>query len=73
VGERWVHPPVVAREAPPAWRARWRFRLFALLLLALLVAAGVQLFRVLSGATAQDPGIGAASALLLPDRQEPAA
>ena len=54
-----MHPPVVAREAPPPWRARWRFRLLALLLLALLVAAGFQLFRVLSGATAQDPGIGA--------------
>ena len=72
VSERWVRPPLVAREAPPAWRARWRFRLIALLLLALLVAAGVQLFRVLSGATAQDPGIGAAAELLLPDRQEPA-
>jgi hypothetical protein len=59
LAERWVRPPVVAREAPPAWRARWRFRLVALLLLALVVAGGVQLFRVLSGATAQDPGIGA--------------
>jgi hypothetical protein len=59
LAERWVRPPVVAREAPPAWRARWRFRLVALLLLALVVGGGVQLFRVLSGATAQDPGIGA--------------
>jgi hypothetical protein len=49
----------VASEEPPAWRARWRFRLVALLLLALLVAGGIQAFRVLSGATAQDPGIGA--------------
>jgi len=65
-----VHPPLVAREAPPAWRARWRFRLIALLLLALLVAGGVQLFRVVSGATAQDPGVGAAPPLLLLDRQE---
>ena len=62
MAERWVRPPVGAREAPPAWRARWRFRLLALLLLALLVAAGFQLFRVLSGATAQDPGINAAPA-----------
>lgn len=60
MAERWVRPPVVAREASPPWRARWRYRLIALLLLALLVATGVQLFRVLSGATAQDPGIGAA-------------
>lgn len=59
VREHWVRPPVVAREAPPAWRARWRFRLVALLLLGVLVAAGVQGFRMLSGATAQDPGIGA--------------
>ena len=60
MGERWTRPPLVPREAPPAWRATWRFRLAALLLLALLVLAAVQAFRVLSGATAQDPGIGAA-------------
>jgi hypothetical protein len=73
MGERWIHPPLVAREAPPAWRARWRFRLVALLLLALVVAGGVQLFRLLSGATAQDPGIGAeASATNQLGRQEPA-
>jgi hypothetical protein len=58
VREHWTRPPVVAREAPPAWRARWRFRLVALLLLALLAAAAVQAVRVLGGATAQDPGIG---------------
>jgi type VI secretion system protein ImpL len=63
VGERWTHPPVVAREEPPAWRARWRYRVVALLLLALLVAGAVQLFRVLSGATAQDPGVEAAGAV----------
>ena len=68
-----MRPPVVAREAPPAWRARWRFRVIALLLLALVVAAGVQAFRVLSGATAQDPGIGAAAELLRRERQDPAA
>ena len=58
--EQWVRPPVVAREPGRTWPARWRFRLVALLLLALLVAGGVQAYRVLSGATAQDPGIGAA-------------
>ena len=63
-----MRPPVVAREVPPPSRARWRFRLVALLLPALLGAAGVQLFRVLSGATALAAGIGAASALL-PGRQ----
>ena len=73
MSERWVRPPLVAREAPAAWRARWRFRVIALLLLALVVAAGVQAFRVLSGATAQDPGIGAAAELLHPERKDPAA
>jgi hypothetical protein len=61
-GETWVRPPVVAREAPPAWRARWRFRVVALLLLAVLAAGAVQLVRVLGGATAQDPGIGTEAA-----------
>jgi hypothetical protein len=64
MGEHWSRPPLVGRERPPAWRATWRFRLVALLLLALLVAGAVQLFRVLSGATAQDPGIGAAAPLV---------
>jgi hypothetical protein len=53
----------VAREAPPPWRARWRFRLVALLVLAVVVAAGFQAFRMLSGATAQDPGIGSEPAV----------
>jgi hypothetical protein len=62
VREHWTHPPLVPREPPPAWRAAWRFRLVALLLLALLAAGTVQAVRVLTGATAQDPGIGAAPA-----------
>ena len=61
-----MHPPVVAREAPPAWIAVWRFRLLALVLLALVVLAAVLLFRQLTGANAQDPGIDALDALLLP-------
>ena len=67
-GERWVHPPVVAREAPPAWIAVWRFRLLALVVLALLVLVAVLLFRQLTGANAQDPGIDAARLLLTPIR-----
>ncbi len=63
MGEHWTRPPLVARERPPAWRATWRFRLAALLLLVLLVAATVQLYRVLSGATAQDPGVDAVGQL----------
>lgn len=59
MGERWVSPPVLAREAPPAWIAVWRFRLLALLLLALLVLVAVLAFRQFTGANAQDPGIDA--------------
>ena len=62
--ERWVHPPVVAREPAPAWIAVWRFRLLALVLLALLVLAAVLVFRQLTGANAQDPGIDALRLLL---------
>ena len=57
--ERWVSPPLVAREAPPAWIAVWRFRLIALLLLGLLVLTAVLVVRQFTGANAQDPGIGA--------------
>jgi hypothetical protein len=57
--ERWVHPPVVAKEAPPAWVALWRFRLVALVVLALLVLLAVLVFRQVTGANAQDPGIDA--------------
>lgn len=57
--ERWVSPPLVAREAPPAWVAVWRFRLLALLLLGLLVLTAVLVLRQVTGANAQDPGIGA--------------
>ena len=59
VAERWVSPPLVPREPRPAWVAVWRFRLFALLVLGLLVLATVLLYRQLTGANAQDPGIGA--------------
>lgn len=55
-----MRPPVVAREAPSAWQARWRFRLAALLGLALVVAVAVLGYRAWSGAAAQDPGFGAA-------------
>ena len=58
--EHWTRPPLVPREAPPAWLATWRFRLVALLVLALLAAGAVQLVRWATGATAQDPGISAA-------------
>jgi hypothetical protein len=68
VSERYTRPPLVPREAPPAWRATWRYRLVALVLLALLALAVVQAVRALSGSTAQDPGISGpgASAPLRP-------
>jgi len=57
MGERYVRPPLVARETPAAWIALWRFRVTALALLALLVVLGYIAFQHLSGATAQDPGL----------------
>ena len=65
MAESYVRPPLLAREAPPAWRAAWRFRLGALLVLGLLVLLAVVAFRQLTGATAQDPGIDALNRLLL--------
>ena len=59
MSERWVSPPLVPREPAPRWIAVWRFRLGALLVLALLVLAVFLLYRQLTGANAQDPGIGA--------------
>ena len=59
MGERWVSPPTVARELAPAWIAVWRFRLLALVLLALLVLVSVLAFRQFTGANSQDPGVGA--------------
>ncbi len=63
MGERYVRPPLLAREATAPWVALWRFRLTALVLLALLVLAGYIVFQHLSGATAQDPGINSAPAV----------
>ena len=65
MAERWVRPPVVAREPAPAWIAVWRFRLLALLVLGLLVVVAIVLFRQFTGANAQDPGVGALPTLLL--------
>jgi cytochrome bd-type quinol oxidase subunit 1 len=58
--EHYVRPPLVPREPPPAWIAVWRFRLLALALLALLVLLALLLYRQLSGANDQDPGLEAA-------------
>lgn len=63
--ERYVRPPVLAREPAPAWRAVWRFRLLGFILVALLLLGGVLLFRSFSDTTSQDPGLDALGALLL--------
>jgi hypothetical protein len=62
MGESYVRPPLLAREAPPRWLAVWRFRVTALALLVLVVIVGYYAFEHLSGATAQDPGLSSAPA-----------
>jgi len=57
MGEQYVRPPVVAREATPRWLVVWRFRATALALLVLLLIVGYIAFQHLSGATDQDPGL----------------
>lgn len=63
MGEQYVRPPLVPREAPPAWIAVWRFRLAALLVLAVLVLIGYRVFQEFSGATDQDPGLSSMPAV----------
>lgn len=57
MGEHYVRPPLVGREAAPAWRALWRFRVTALALLVLLLIVGFAAFEHLSGATSENPGL----------------
>ena len=64
MAERYVRPPLVPREATATWLVVWRFRLVALVLIAIVVLLGVRAFQHLSGASDQDPGVGA-SALLV--------
>ena len=59
--EHYVRPPLVARELPPRWLAVWRFRLLALAVLAVLVLLALLLYRQVSGANDQDPGLEAAA------------
>ena len=60
MGERYVRPPLLAREPAPSWLAVWRFRLTALVLLALVLWLGYLGFEHLSGAASQDPGLSSA-------------
>ena len=68
MAERYVRPPLLAREAPPAWLALWCLRLITIAVLALLVLLAVLSVRSPAGATAQDPGVDALSLLALPPR-----
>ena len=71
--ERWVRPPLLGREAPSARAAAWRFRLLALLTIAVLVTLVVLGFRQLSGGSAEDPRLSSLSSMTaLPLTGEPA-
>ncbi len=63
MGEQYVRPPLVAREATPRWLVVWRFRVTALALLVLLLIAGYVAFQHLSGAAGQDPGLSSLRAV----------
>ena len=58
MAERYVRPPVVAREAKNPAIARWRFRVVSGLLLAVFAIAALVMLLKLSGATDEDPGFG---------------
>ena len=62
--ETYVRPPLLAREATAQWVVVWRFRVVALLLIAVVVWVGFQLFQQLSGASSQDPGVEAVRLLV---------
>jgi hypothetical protein len=63
MGEQYVRPPLVPREAPPAWLAVWRFRLVALVVLERLVLLSYRVYQEFSGATDQDPGLSSLPAV----------
>jgi hypothetical protein len=50
VGESWVHPVTEAHEPGRAWIPIWRFRLIALILLALAVVIVIIGYHYYSGA-----------------------
>jgi hypothetical protein len=62
MGEPYVRPPLVAREATPRWLVIWRFRVTALALLVLVAILGYIAFQHLFGAASQDPGLSSAPA-----------
>ncbi len=55
--EQYVRPPLVAAEAPSTSRARLRFRVLGIILLAVLTATVVLIFLKVSNVTSEDPGL----------------
>jgi hypothetical protein len=55
--DRYVRPPLVAKEPPSRWLAVWRFRLIALLILAALALVVLWVTRHLIN-TEQNPTFG---------------
>ena len=58
MAERWVRPPLLAREAPSPSAARWRFRVVSAVLLLLFAVLAAAMLIKLSGASSEDPGFG---------------
>jgi hypothetical protein len=58
MGESYVRPPLIAREAPSDAFARWRFRIMAIIVLLTLAAlVGYGMIKAL-GIGNEDPGFG---------------
>jgi hypothetical protein len=55
--DRYVRPPLVAKEPPSRWAALWRFRLVALVIFAALALLVLYIARHLIN-TEQDPSFG---------------
>ena len=59
--DRYVRPPLIAKEPPSQWASVWRFRLVALVVLAALALLVLYIARHLIN-TEQNPTFGAAPA-----------
>ena len=57
MGESYVSPVTRGREPRSRAWAVWRFRIVALLILALLALGVVKIYNIFSGSTRQDPGV----------------
>lgn len=60
MSEDYVRPPIVPHEPGSAAGATWRFRIGAVLVLALIVYVLAKLFLRFSGIGTEDPGLGGA-------------